>query len=342
MDWVEDDKPILCRTRALKQSHPDYHDHLSRSPTEAFMALTISQLRAFTAIAEHGSIRAASRALGIAQSGITQQLQNLESMLGATLFTRTNRGIALTALGQRLLQRAGAIIGECERAEQEVRQLRGDYIGEVTFGMTTEPLVDAFAPVLMEFRSRFERVAVHLRTGTSRMMISWIREGSLDFAVALVSKHTDTADLSVTPLYASDPVIVCRQGHPKAGATSLAELVDCTWAATRSPNLTDDPQINRLSHLFESHGLPPPKIVATVEGLYETLHLVGATDCLSLEASVVAKRGPFASTLTSIDVRERAVEQNVCLLQRAAIPLTPAAQELATMIASYTRTVRAR
>ncbi|AXE95278.1 LysR substrate-binding domain-containing protein [Paraburkholderia sp. 22099] len=306
------------------------------------MALTISQLRAFTAIAEHGSIRAASRALGIAQSGITQQLQNLESMLGATLFTRTNRGIALTALGQRLLQRAGAIIGECERAEQEVRQLRGDYIGEVTFGMTTEPLVDAFAPVLMEFRSRFERVAVHLRTGTSRMMISWIREGSLDFAVALVSKHTDTADLSVTPLYASDPVIVCRQGHPKAGATSLAELVDCTWAATRSPNLTDDPQINRLSHLFESHGLPPPKIVATVEGLYETLHLVGATDCLSLEASVVAKRGPFASTLTSIDVRERAVEQNVCLLQRAAIPLTPAAQELATMIASYTRTVRAR
>lgn len=39
------------------------------------MALTISQLRAFTAVAEHGSIRAASRALGIAQSGITQQLQ---------------------------------------------------------------------------------------------------------------------------------------------------------------------------------------------------------------------------------------------------------------------------
>jgi len=301
------------------------------------MALTISQLRAFTAVAEHGSIRAASRALGIAQSGITQQLQNLEAMLGATLFIRTNRGIALTALGQRLLQRAGAIIGECERAEQEVQQLRGDYVGEVTFGMTTEPLVDAFAAVLMEFRTRFERVAVHLRTGTSRMMISWIREGTLDFAVALVSKHTDTADLSVTPLYPSDPVIVCRQGP-----TSLAELVDCTWVATRSPNLTEEPHVNRLSHLLESHGLPPPKIIATVEGLYETLHLVAATDCLSLESSVVAKRGPFASTLTSIPVRERAVEQNVCLLQRAAIPLTPAAQELATMIASYTRTVRAR
>jgi hypothetical protein len=56
----------------------------------------------------------------------------------------------------------------------------------------------------------------------------------------------------------------------------------------------------------------------------------------------VTRHPLFAQTLTSIPVRERAVEQNVCLLQRAAIPVTPAAQELATMIASYTRTVRAR
>lgn len=306
------------------------------------MALTIAQLRVFTAVAEHGSIRAASRALGTAQSGITQQLQNLELILGATLFTRTNRGIALTALGQRLLQRAGAILGECERAEQEVQQLRGDFAGEVTFGMTTEPLIDALAPVLMEFRARFPRVSVHLRTGTSRMMIAWIREGTLDFAVALVSQYTDTTDLSMTRLYPSDPVVVCRRGHPKAGATSLAELSDCSWIATRSPNLTDDPQANRLSTLLESHGLPPPNIIATVEGLFESLHLVSETDCLSLESSIVARHHLFAHALTSIAVRERAVEQDVCLLQRAAIPVTPAAQELATMIASYTRTVRAR
>jgi LysR family transcriptional regulator of abg operon len=306
------------------------------------MALTISQLRVFTAVAEHGSIRAASRALGTAQSGVTQQLQNLELILGATLFTRTNRGIALTALGQRLLQRAGAILGECERVEQEVQQLRGDYVGEVSFGMTTEPLIDALAPVLTEFRMRFPRVAVHLRTGTSRMMIAWIREGTLDFAAALVSKYTDTTDLSVTTLYPSDPVIVCRRGHPKARATSLAELADCTWIATRSPNLTDDPQTNRLRNLFESNGLPLPRIIATVEGLFESLHLVGETDCLSLEPSIVTRHPLFAPTLTSILVHERAVEQNVCLLQRAAIPVTPAAQELATMIASYTRTVRAR
>jgi LysR family transcriptional regulator of abg operon len=53
-----------------------------------------------------------------------------------------------------------------------VQQLRGDYVGEISLGMTTEPLIDALAPVLTEFRTRFPRVAVHLRTGTSRMMIA--------------------------------------------------------------------------------------------------------------------------------------------------------------------------
>lgn len=306
------------------------------------MSLTISQLRMFTAVAEHGSIRAAARALGTAQSGVTHQLQNLELTLGASLLARTNRGIALTAFGQRLLLRAGAILGECERTEREMQQLRGEYEGAVTFGLVTDPLIDALAPVLTEFRTRFERVSVHLRTGTSRMMISWIRDGTLDFALALVSNSTDTTDLSVTNLYASELGIVCRRGHPKAEATSLKDLVDCTWIATRSPNLTGNAPANRLTNLFGSHGLPPPRIIATMEGMFETLHLVGETDCLSLESAVVTKHRFFASALTSIPVREQPVSQDVCILQRAAIPLTPAAQELATMIASYTRAVRAR
>ncbi|MGF6775414.1 LysR substrate-binding domain-containing protein [Paraburkholderia sp. GAS334] len=305
------------------------------------MALTLSQLRVFSAVAQHGSIRAASRALGIAQSGITHQLQNLELMLGTTLVTRTNRGIALTAFGQRLLLRAGTILGECERAEQEMQQLSGDYTGEVSFGMSTEPLIDALAPVLAEYHARFGKVALRLRTGTSRMMISRIRDGTLDFAVALVSKESDTADLSVTTLYPSDPVIVCRRGHPKASATSLAELADCTWVATPSPNPAGDVPSNRLADLFVEHGLAPPKVIATVEGLFEALHLVAQTDCLSLEPSILTQRGLFAQTLVTIPVRERVTPQDVCLLQRASMPLTPAAQQLATMLASYTRTLHA-
>lgn len=304
------------------------------------MSLTLSQLRIFTAVVEHGSLRAAARALDLAQSGLTQQLRNLELSLGATLLTRTNRGIVPTALGQRLLLRSSAILGECEQVEREIRQLSGAYEGIVTLGLVTEPLIDAFAPVLTSFRARFDKVDVHLRTGTSRMMIGWLRDGTLDFAVALVSKQTDTSDLFVTTLYPSDPVVICRNGHPLAGATSLAQLAGCSWVATRTPNLSVDPVANRLLAYFDAHGEPAPRIVATVEGMFETLHLVTETNCLSLESSAVTRHGMFAGALTVVPVRERVSPPDVCLLQRAAVPLTPAAQELAAMLTSYMRMVR--
>jgi LysR family transcriptional regulator, regulator of abg operon len=305
----------------------------------AAMSLTLSQLRAFVAVAERGSIRAAARALDTAQSGLTQQLQSLEQSLGATLFTRTNRGIALTPFGERLMLRAGAILRECERTEREMAQLRGEAGGVVSLGVATEPLIDTFAPVLMQFRARIDNVAVHLMSGTSRTMIAWIRDGTLDFAVGLVSATTDVSDLTVTTLYPSDPVVVCRRGHPLAHATSLRELADCDWIATRAPKQAGMPT-NRLVDLFAAHELPPPRIVATTEAVFDTLHLIVETDCLSVEPSVVTRHRLFAGALVAVPIRERAERSNVCLLQRAGVPLTPAAQELAAMIASYARTVR--
>jgi LysR family transcriptional regulator of abg operon len=176
-----------------------------------------------------------------------------------------------------------------------------------------------------------------LINGTSRKMISWLRDGTLDFAVALVRSKTDTQDLAVTTLYPSDPVVVCRRGHPLQHARTLAELAHCDWIATRQPGAAAAPPVNRLTDLFAEHGLAPPRIVATTEALFDTLHLVAETDWLSLEPSIVTRYRLFGGELAAIAIAERPTESSVCVLQRASVPLTPAAQELATMIASYSR-----
>ncbi|KAB0639957.1 LysR family transcriptional regulator [Burkholderia stagnalis] len=303
--------------------------------------MTLTQLRVFAAIIEHGSLRGAARALKVTQSNVTQQLQNLELALGVPLVERTNRGIVLTKYGERLLARASAILGECDRADSEMRQLRGDFGGSVVLGMTTEPMIQTLAPVLEQYCTRFPQVSVHLLNGTSRKMISWLRDGALDFAVALVGPATDTHDLAVTPLYRSDPVVVCRRGHPLQHATTLAELADCKWIATRQPGSSTAPPVNRLTTLFAEHGLAPPNIVVTTEALFDTLHLVSETDWLSLEPSIVTRYRLFGGELESIAIAERAAESSVSVLQRASVPLTPVAQELATMIVSYARMTHA-
>ncbi|WP_269504800.1 hypothetical protein [Burkholderia sp. IMCC1007] len=56
----------------------------------------------------------------------------------------------------------------------------------------------------------------------------------------------------------------------------------------------------------------------------------------------VTRHGPFAGALAKVPVRDQAESQEICVLRRATVPLAPAAQALATMLASYLRTVRGR
>jgi len=64
------------------------------------MAISMEQLEAFVAAAEHGSFSAAARVLRKAQSAVSTHVANLEADLGLSLFSRAGRHPALTAAGQ--------------------------------------------------------------------------------------------------------------------------------------------------------------------------------------------------------------------------------------------------
>ncbi|MBV8501858.1 MAG: LysR family transcriptional regulator [Paucibacter sp.] len=305
------------------------------------MNITLTQLRVFSAVASQGSVRSAARVLDMAQSGVTQQLQKLEFVVGGKLFQRTNRGVTLTPVGERLLIRTATILGECTRAEHEARQLQGDMSGVISFGVATEPLIRTLPAVLNDFHCRYPLVETHLMSGTSRKMISWVRKGSLDFAIALISESSDVTDLEVSALYPSRPAIVCRKDHPLRNKKSIADLVDCHWISTRQPDLSVVPA-SRLIHLFAANDLPHPKIVATTEALFDTLHLVAQTDYLSLEPQLVTEHPFFADSLTHIPIREPIQASNICLVRRSAVPLTPAAQQICTMLISHARSTAKR
>jgi DNA-binding transcriptional LysR family regulator len=88
-----------------------------RDPNAFFPSLT--QLRAFTEAARLGSISRASEELLRSQSAVTQAVQNLESELGVTLFTRTNTGSYLTEMGRILQRRAEGCFSRIDKGVQE-------------------------------------------------------------------------------------------------------------------------------------------------------------------------------------------------------------------------------
>ena len=83
-----------------------------------------SELRAFAAIAEHGSFAKAASQLGLSRSMLSQSLRALEERLKIRLINRTTRSVSLTDAGNRLLARVRPALGELTSAVEEARSLQ--------------------------------------------------------------------------------------------------------------------------------------------------------------------------------------------------------------------------
>ncbi|HVL56126.1 MAG TPA: LysR family transcriptional regulator, partial [Burkholderiaceae bacterium] len=106
--------------------------------------MRLNQLRDFVAVFDAGSIRAASRKLGVSQPGLTKSVRLLEEELGSTLMHRTSRGVTLTPAGRSFLAHARAVHVELARARAELDQIAAVADASVTLGVAA-----VFGPVLI-------------------------------------------------------------------------------------------------------------------------------------------------------------------------------------------------
>mgnify|MGYP006131943375 FL=1 len=67
-------------------------------------------LKAFMAVAEHGSFSRAADELFLTQPAVSKRIVKLENQLKTQLFDRIGRSVSLTVAGQHLLPKAKAIL----------------------------------------------------------------------------------------------------------------------------------------------------------------------------------------------------------------------------------------
>ncbi|MCZ4089127.1 LysR family transcriptional regulator [Sinorhizobium psoraleae] len=76
------------------------------------MAVDLTGISVFLAVAEARNFRAAAEHLGITRSAVSQTIRRLEDRLGVALFQRTTRSVSLTEAGEQLYQRVAPAIAE--------------------------------------------------------------------------------------------------------------------------------------------------------------------------------------------------------------------------------------
>jgi LysR family transcriptional regulator, low CO2-responsive transcriptional regulator len=75
-------------------------------------------MRAFRAVAKHGSFTAASRVVNVGQPTLTIQVKELEESYGVELLIRKSRTVELTAAGATLFEITRGIMKFCDEAHE--------------------------------------------------------------------------------------------------------------------------------------------------------------------------------------------------------------------------------
>ncbi|WP_040867865.1 hydrogen peroxide-inducible genes activator [Nocardia exalbida] len=184
---------------------------------------TLSQLRAFVAIAEYRHFGTAAARLGVSQPTLSQALAALEHGLGLQLIERSTRRVLVTAAGMRLLPKAMATL---EAADRFVASATGDGLGG-TLRMGIIPTVAPYVlpGLLPELRKRLPELRPQIVEDQTARLLDGLRTGVLD--VALLAVPTEMPGLVEIPLYTEEFVLVTPRGHELAGRTDLAaEVLD--------------------------------------------------------------------------------------------------------------------
>jgi DNA-binding transcriptional LysR family regulator len=121
-----------------------------------------ADLRAFAAIADHGSFSRAAEHLGIAPSTLSQIIKNLEDRLGVALLYRTTRSVSLTAAGARLLARFKPAMAEMDAAVSEVRDLGDQPRGMVRLHMSRAAYIALLEPIIGDFLGTYPDILLDL------------------------------------------------------------------------------------------------------------------------------------------------------------------------------------
>ena len=128
------------------------------------MAMELSDLSAFVAVAQAGGFREAARTTNGSPSGLSEAVRRLEAKLGVRLFNRTTRSVAPTEAGARLLERLLPALGEVELALDVVNDFRERPAGtlriNVPANVARTVLPSIITPFLREYPDIRMEVAV--------------------------------------------------------------------------------------------------------------------------------------------------------------------------------------
>jgi len=184
--------------------------------------MTLQQIKYIVAVADTNSMNEAAKRLFISQPTLSSAIKDLEAEININIFTRTNKGVLLTAEGEDFLGYARQVLAQMELLEE--KYIEGKKIKK-KFGVSTQHysfVVKAFVEMVKEFdmneyefairETRTTDVIADVKNGKSEIGILYIN----DFNEKVINKLLKENQLEFHELIQCKGYVYLWKGHPLA------------------------------------------------------------------------------------------------------------------------------
>jgi len=249
--------------------------------------MELRHLRYFSTLAGSLNFTRAAERLHVTQSTLSHQIKQLEDELGAQLFDRSGKRVALTEAGEAFLHHATRALQEIDRGLGALRDDPQQAAGELRIGSTPTFNLGFIPDCIALFQARYTGVRVVVEELAADLIAQRLRQGTLDLGIAY--RPQEPGALQFEPLYNEEMVLVVAQGHPLARRkrVRMVELHRLPMVLLPASFATRQ----MLDECFRSCGAEP-HVAAEINALAPIMGLVAKTRL----AAIVAANAVTASS----------------------------------------------
>src|ERR1700722_3681623 len=182
--------------------------------------MLLRHARYLVAIADHGSFTSAAAELHVSQPALSQQMRQLEEILGARLLDRTGRIVRPTDAGRAYIDHARRALREFEAGRRAIHDVENLDSGALRLAFTPTFTTYLVGPLVRQFHGRHPGIGISVDVLAQTEMETALSEDRIDLGVAFGTVQSD--DIVARPLYEERLCLVVGEGHSAFEHAELA------------------------------------------------------------------------------------------------------------------------
>jgi LysR family cyn operon transcriptional activator len=271
--------------------------------------ILLRHLRYLLAVADNGGFTRAAEMLHVSQPTLSQQIRQLEGILGVSLFDRTSRMVKPTEAGLAYIECARRVLAELSAGKRALQDVKDLSRGTLRLAMTPTFMAYLAGPLVHDYAAEFPNIHLEIYELSMSDIEIGLMNDSLDIAIAF--DQIRSAEIESIPAFVETLGIVVGRAHSLYNSQyelTVEEITELKFALL-TPNFETRTFIDEYFAKVQI----TPKVIIEVDSVNTLLEVIRHTCVATILPEAIATQ---VRTLSKVPLLDKPLQREAVLMRR--------------------------